>query len=68
MNEIFFVVEEAPEGGYVASALVESIIAEADELDQLYARVRDAIRCHFEEDEMPRVIRLHFTQDEVITL
>ena len=68
MNEIFFVVEAAPEGGYVARALVKSIITEADELDQLYARVWDAIRCHFEEDEMPRVIRLHFTQDEVITL
>lgn len=62
------VTKTSPEGGYVARALVESIIIEADELDQLYERVRDAIRCHFEEDEMPHAIRLHFTKEKVITV
>lgn len=68
MNEIFFVVEEAPEGGYVARALGESIITEADDLDQLYERVRDAVRCHFDEGKVPRMIRLHFTKEEVIAV
>ena len=68
MNEILFVVEEDPEGGYVARALGESIITEADDLGQLYERVRDAVRCHFEEDKVPRIIRLHFTKEEVIAV
>ena len=49
MNEIIFVVEEAPEGGYTARALGVSIVTEADTLDELHVRVRDAVRCHFDE-------------------
>ncbi len=65
-TEIIFVVEEAPEGGYMARALGHAIHTEADTLDELRAMVRDAVRCHFDEAERPRVIRLHLVQDEVI--
>jgi hypothetical protein len=68
MNEIIFVVEEAPEGGYTARALGESIFTEADDIGALEANVRDAIRCHFEEAEMPRIVRLHFTREQVIAV
>jgi len=47
MNEIFFIVEDAPEGGYTAKALGESIYTDADNLEELYANVQDAVRCHF---------------------
>jgi len=67
MKELIFVVDEAPEGGYTARALGESIFTEADTLEQLSSRVRDAVRCHFEESEAPKVIRLHFVRDEVIS-
>ena len=30
MSEIVFIVEQAPEGGYIARALGESILTEAD--------------------------------------
>lgn len=50
MNEIIFLVEEAPEGGYIARALGESIFTEADDLTQLHERARDAVLCHFEVD------------------
>ena len=66
MNEIIFLVEEAPEGGYTARALGESIFTEADDLEGLHEMVRDAVRCHFEENERPKVIRLHFVKEEVI--
>jgi hypothetical protein len=59
MSEIIFVVEEAPEGGFTARALGFSIFTEADDLPSLHAQVRDAVRCHFEEDQVPKVIRLH---------
>ena len=57
MNELIFLVEEAPEGGYTARALGQSIFTEADDLAQLYEQVRDAVRCHFEEGQGPNVIR-----------
>jgi hypothetical protein len=66
MNEIHFVVEEAPEGGYTARAVGEDIFTEADDIAGVYANVRDAVRCHFEGGIVPGVIRLHFSREEVI--
>jgi hypothetical protein len=68
MHEIIFVVEDAPEGGFTARALGASIFTEADDLETLEQNVRDAVRCHFDEDEMPRVVRLHFTREQVIAV
>lgn len=65
-NELIFIVEEAPEGGYVARALGESIFTEADDAEELREQVRAAVRCHFAEGERPQIIRLHFTREEVI--
>lgn len=65
-TELVFTVEEADEGGYVATAVGEGIVTEADGLDALRAAVRDAVACHFDESDRPRAIRLHFVRDEVI--
>jgi hypothetical protein len=67
MGEVIFLVEEAPEGGFTARALGLSIFTEADTLQHLHEQVRDAVRCHFDEGAAPRVIRLHFVRDEVIS-
>ena len=67
MNEIIFVVEEAPEGGLSARSLGESIFTQAESVEELHSRVRDAVRCHFEEGKAPKLIRLHFVRDELIT-
>jgi hypothetical protein len=66
MNELIFLVEDAPEGGYTARALGESIFTEAETLEQLRSNVRDAVQCHFDEGKSPKVIRLHFVRDEVL--
>lgn len=68
MSEILFLVEPAPEGGFTARAFGESIFTEADDIADLHNQVRDAVRCHFEEEEAPRLIRLHFTHEEVIAV
>jgi hypothetical protein len=68
MGELIFLVEEAPEGGYTARALGASIFTEADDLPALREMIRDAVRCHFEEGEGPRVVRLHFIREEVFAL
>ena len=65
-EELVFVVEEAPEGGYTAKALGVSIVSEADDLDGLKRKVIDAVYCHFSrEADRPRIIRLHMVKDEV---
>jgi hypothetical protein len=67
MTEVIFVVEEAPEGGFTARALGASIFTEADTVAELHEQVRDAVRCHFDAGQMPKVIRLHFVRDELIS-
>ena len=67
MNEIIFLIEEAPEGGYSARALGHSIFTEAESMDALRDQVRYAVKCHFDEGQAPKVIRLHFVREEVIT-
>lgn len=67
MTEIVFLIEEEPEGGYSARALGESIFTQAEDVESLREMVRDAVRCHFPDDQTrPRMIRLHFVSDEVI--
>jgi predicted RNase H-like HicB family nuclease len=63
-SEIIFEVEEAPEGGYDARALGHSIYTQAETIDELKAMLQDAVRCHFEENERPRAIRLHLVKDD----
>ncbi len=67
-REIIFLVEESAEGGYEAQALGYSIYTEADDLEQLKKAISDAVKCHFDKPEMPRIIRLHLVKEEVITL
>jgi hypothetical protein len=66
MNEIIFIVEEAAEGGFIAKAVGNSIITEAEDWSSLQEQVRDAVRCHFEPTALPKIIRLHFIREETI--
>jgi hypothetical protein len=58
-KEIIFLVEESAEGGYEARALGYSIYTEEESIEGLKKAIVDAVKCHFEEKEMPRIIRLH---------
>ena len=64
MNEIIFLVEDAVEGGYTARALGLSVFVEADDLGSLHKQIRDAIQCHFDPGEAPKVVRLHLSEME----
>jgi hypothetical protein len=66
MTEIHFIVEEAVEGGFIARAVGTDIYTEADNIAELHAQVRDAVRCHFDEGQLPTLIRLHITREEVL--
>lgn len=66
MTEVVFLVEEDVEGGYHARALGPSIHIEGHTLEQIREAARDAVRCHFEDAEMPAVIRLHIVREEIL--
>jgi len=66
MTDIHFIVEEAPEGGFVARAVGVDIFTEADSIQELHVKVRDAVRCHFDAGQIPNRIRLHITREEVL--
>ena len=66
MSELLFLVEAAPEGGFTARAFGVDIFTEADDLAALHTNVREAVKCHFDDGQAPKMIRLHFTHEEVI--
>lgn len=66
MSELIFLVEDDLDGGYTARALGQSIFTEADTLEDLRANIREAVDCHFDEDQAPGIIRLHLVRDEVL--
>ncbi len=66
MTEIVFLVEDDPDGGYTAKALGESIFTQGEDIESLKEMIRDAVNCHFEAEDKPKMIRLHIVRDEVI--
>jgi hypothetical protein len=66
MNELFFLVEEAAEGGYTAKALGASIYTQGESMAELRDNIRDAVDCHFGGDK-PALIRLHIVKDEILS-
>lgn len=69
MNELIFLIEDAPEGGFTAKALGECIYTEGDTLDDLKTQIKDAVICHFEdESKRPKILRLHHVKEEILSL
>jgi len=66
MNEIIFLIEEAPESGYTARALGESIFTQGETFEETKRNIKDAVDCHFDDDKKPKLIRLHTVKEEVI--
>lgn len=72
MDEIIFEVrEDEADGGFVATALGHSISTQGETVEELREMVRDAVHCHFGDEEaglMPKIIRLHFVRDEALAV
>ena len=68
MKEIIFLIEEDPDGGYNAEGLGYSIFTEGETEEELEENILGALKCHFDnEKDIPKVIRLHFVKEEVLT-
>ncbi|MCL5065529.1 MAG: 2-oxoisovalerate dehydrogenase [Firmicutes bacterium] len=68
MTELIFLVEDDVEGGFVARALGPSIVTQAETFSDLRQAVHDAVMCHFDDADRPRLLRLHYVRDEVLSL
>ena len=68
LNEIIFTVIESLDGGYEAKAVGYSIYTQCDKYSELQETLRDAVKCHFDEDKIPALIRIHYVKDEVIAI
>ena len=42
-------VEEEPEGGYIAKAVGHAIFTQAETVDELKCNIKEAVSCHFGE-------------------
>ena len=65
-NEIIFIVEESLDGGYEAKAVGYSIFTEGESVEELKINIIEAVNCHFEANEKPPIIRLHYIKEELI--
>jgi hypothetical protein len=54
-SEIIFSVQQSPEGGYEARAVGHSIFTQADTMEELELKLRDAVRCHFDRESSPAI-------------
>lgn len=68
MSEIIFIIENSDEGGYTAKALGYSIHTEGETVEELKENIKDAIKCHFDEETLPHIVRLHMVKDEVMAI
>lgn len=66
MNEIIFIIQDSIEGGFEAKAVGYSIFTEAENMDELKTNIVDSVNCHFDEENKPKLIRLHYIKEEVI--
>ena len=60
MYELIFLVNEAEEGGYIARCLGESIFTEGETLEELKDNIKEAVDCHFDEEEKQEKIIVRF--------
>ncbi len=67
MKELIFEVTQEADGGFTAECLTESIFTQADTWEELREQVKDAVEGYFFDQPGPKLIRLHFVRDEVLT-
>jgi predicted RNase H-like HicB family nuclease len=68
MNELIFLIDNDLESGYNARSLNYPIFTQGDTIDELKSNIKDAVFCHFDDlEKIPKVIRLHFVHEEILT-
>ena len=68
MEELVFEVTPEDDGGFSAKAVGHAIFTQGDTWEELREMARDAVRCHFDQGEIPISIRLHLLHEEVLAV
>ena len=55
MEDLFFLVEESDEGGYIGKGMDVAIVSESETIEGLKAAIKDAVHCHYENEIEPGV-------------
>jgi len=70
MDEIVFQVETCPDSGELVASWDApnggGITTQGRDLGDLEEQLADAVRCHFDANELPKRVRLHFVSDPVL--
>ncbi len=71
--EVTFTISMNPETGKLIASWDDpvhggGITTQADSLDQLQREIVDAVLCHFDEDELPQRVKVHFQDDPSISV
>ncbi|MFN3871934.1 MAG: 2-oxoisovalerate dehydrogenase [Ignavibacterium sp.] len=67
-KEIIFLIEESLEGGFEAKAVGYPIFTEGETEDEIRKNILEAVRCHFDDNEMPAYVNMRFLREEQIAL
>lgn len=67
-KEIIFLIEESLDGGFEAKAVGYPIFTEGENEHEIKKNILEAVRCHFDENEMPLFINIRFLREEQIAL
>lgn len=67
VKHVLFQVADSPEVCYEAVALGHRIYTQGDTWEDLKSMVQDAVRCHFDEDHLPAIIRLLYLREEALS-
>lgn len=54
-KEIIFLIEESLDEGFEAKAVGYPIFTEGETEDEVRQNILEAVRCHFDDNEMPRL-------------
>jgi hypothetical protein len=68
MKEVIFYIEESFDGGYEAKAIGHAIFTHGETIEEIRENIKDSVKCHFDEKDMPNLIKLHFIKDEAIAI
>jgi hypothetical protein len=67
-KEIIFLIEESLDDGFEAKAVGYSIFTEGETEDEIRKNILEAVKCHFEESDLPSFINTRFLREEQIAL
>ena len=67
-KESIFLIEDSLDGGFEAKAVGFPIFTEGESEDEIKKNILEAVRCHFDENEMPAFINIRFLREEQIAL